>query len=119
MSSSNVHADRLEAYFRADASYSDVIFWSNPNTWMNQTTTPNHSTSYVTSFVSLKSGPANVGRVRKFSPASIRLVTTLGFDKDFVPLATMRIVSYAQTPFLRLQREGSHYGCEAKRPVRK
>src|SRR3978361_372967 len=52
----NVDAMR-QAYFRAGAKYNDVIFWSNPNTWMNQTTTPNHSTSYVMFFVNLKDGP--------------------------------------------------------------
>jgi len=52
----NVDAMR-QAYFRAGAKYNDVIFWSNPNTWMNQTTTPNHSTSYVMFFLNLKDGP--------------------------------------------------------------
>ena len=55
----NVDAMR-QAYFRAGAKYNDVIFWSNPNTWMNQTTTPNHSTSYVMFFVNLKDGPVVV-----------------------------------------------------------
>ena len=55
----NVDAMR-QAYFRAGAQYNDVIFWSNPNTWMNQTTTPNHSTSYVMFFVNLKDGPVVV-----------------------------------------------------------
>ena len=55
----NVDAMR-QAYFRAGASYNDVIFWSNPNTWMNQTTTPNHSTSYVMFFMNLKDGPVVV-----------------------------------------------------------
>ncbi len=49
-----------QAYFRAGARYNDVIFWSNPNTWMNQTTTPNHSTSYVMFFMNLKDGPVVV-----------------------------------------------------------
>ena len=52
----NVDAMR-QAYFRAGAKYNDVIFWSNPNAWMNQTTTPNHSTSYVMFFMNLKDGP--------------------------------------------------------------
>ena len=51
----NVDAMR-QAYFRAGAAYNDCIFWSNPNTWMNQTTTPNHSTSYVM-FINLRNGP--------------------------------------------------------------
>lgn len=55
----NVDAMRQE-YFRVGAKYNDVIFWSNPNTWMNQTTTPNHSTSYVIFFVNLKNGPVVV-----------------------------------------------------------
>ncbi len=49
-----------QAYFRAGAAYNDVIYWSNPNTWMNQTTTPNHSTSYVMFFANLKDGPVVV-----------------------------------------------------------
>ncbi len=49
-----------QAYFRAGAKYNDFIFWSNPNTWMNQTTTPNHSTSYVMFFLDLKNGPVVV-----------------------------------------------------------
>jgi hypothetical protein len=52
----NVDAMR-QAYFRAGAKYNDVIFWSNPNTWMNQTTTPNHSTSYIIAFMNLRDGP--------------------------------------------------------------
>jgi len=55
----NVDAMR-QAYFRAGAAYNDCIFWSNPNTWMNQTTTPNHSTSYVMFFMSLNDGPVVV-----------------------------------------------------------
>jgi hypothetical protein len=55
----NVDAMR-QAYFQAGAKYNDVIFWSNPNTWMNQTTTPNHSTSYVIFFLNLKDGPVVV-----------------------------------------------------------
>src|SRR5258705_1115085 len=55
----NVDAMR-QAYFRSGAKYNDVIFWSNPNTWMNQTTTPNHSTSYVMFFVNLTDGPVIV-----------------------------------------------------------
>ncbi len=49
-----------QAYFKAGAKYNDVIFWSNPNTWKNQTTTPNHSTSYVIFFMNLKNGPVVV-----------------------------------------------------------
>ncbi len=49
-----------QAYFKAGAKYNDAIFWSNPNPWMNQTTTPNHSTSYVMFFTNLKDGPVVV-----------------------------------------------------------
>lgn len=53
-----VNVDSMrQAYVRAGAKYNDVIFWSNPNTWMNQTTTPNHSTSYIMAFWNLKDGP--------------------------------------------------------------
>lgn len=55
----NVDAMR-QPYFQAGAKYNDCIYWSNPNTWMNQTTTPNHSTSYVIFFVNLKDGPVVV-----------------------------------------------------------
>lgn len=55
----NVDAMRQQ-YFKAGATYNDCIFWSNPNTWMNQTTTPNHSTSYVMFFMNLKDGPVVV-----------------------------------------------------------
>jgi hypothetical protein len=52
----NVNAMR-QAYFRAGAKYNDVIFWSNPNSWMNQSTTPNHSSSSMMFFSNLKNGP--------------------------------------------------------------
>lgn len=55
----NVDAMR-QPYFQAGAKYNDCIYWSNPNTWMNQTTTPNHSTSYVMFFMNLKDGPVVV-----------------------------------------------------------
>jgi hypothetical protein len=55
----NVDAMR-QPYFTAGAKYNDCIYWSNPNTWMNQTTTPNHSTSYVIFFMNLKDGPVVV-----------------------------------------------------------
>jgi hypothetical protein len=55
----NVDAMR-QAYFQVGAQYNDIIYWSNPNTWMNQTTTPNHSTSYVMFFANLKNGPVVV-----------------------------------------------------------
>src|SRR5579871_6916050 len=55
----NVDAMR-QPYLRAGAKYNDAIYWSKANTWMNQTTTPNHSTSYVIFFTNLKDGPVVV-----------------------------------------------------------
>lgn len=50
-----------QAYFRdAGAQYNDIMFWSRPSDWRNQTTTPNHSTLYVMFFVNLKDGPVVV-----------------------------------------------------------
>ncbi len=50
-----------QAYFRdAKAKYNDVIYWSKPSDWKNQTTTPNHSTNYVLTFMNLKDGPVVV-----------------------------------------------------------
>jgi len=50
-----------QAYFRnANARYNDIMFWSRPSDWRNQTTTPNHSTLYVMFFVNLKEGPVVV-----------------------------------------------------------
>lgn len=47
-----------QAYFRdAGAQYNDIMYWSRPSDWKNQTTTPNHSTIYVMFFVNLKDGP--------------------------------------------------------------
>ncbi|UVE16017.1 DUF1254 domain-containing protein [Pseudomonas sp. LS44] len=47
-----------QAYFRdAGAQYNDVMYWSRPSDWKNQTTTPNHSTIYVMVFVNVKDGP--------------------------------------------------------------
>jgi len=43
----SVHAMR-EAFFRdAKAKYNDIVFWSKPSDWQNQTTTPNASARYV------------------------------------------------------------------------
>jgi hypothetical protein len=55
----NVDAMR-QPNFEAGAKYNDSIFWSNLNTWMNQATTLNHSTSYVIFFMNLKDGPVVV-----------------------------------------------------------
>ena len=50
-----------QAYFRdAGAKYNDVMYWSKPSDWKNQTTTPNHSTNYVLFFMNLKDGPVVV-----------------------------------------------------------
>jgi hypothetical protein len=50
-----------QAYFRdAGATYNDVMYWSKPSDWKNQTTTPNHSTNYVMFFMNLKDGPVVV-----------------------------------------------------------
>ncbi|MDD2058513.1 DUF1254 domain-containing protein [Pseudomonas sp. GD03860] len=50
-----------QAYFRdAGAKYNDIMYWSRPSDWRNQTTTPNHSTLYVMFFVNLKDGPVVV-----------------------------------------------------------
>lgn len=50
-----------QAYFRdAQAQYNDVLYWSRPSDWRNQTTTPNHSTQYVMFFANLKDGPVVV-----------------------------------------------------------
>lgn len=50
-----------QAYFRdAGAKYNDVMYWSKPSDWKNQTTTPNHSTNYVLVFMNLKDGPVVV-----------------------------------------------------------
>ncbi|BDB41787.1 MULTISPECIES: DUF1214 domain-containing protein [Mycobacterium] len=87
----NVDAMR-QAYFRAGAHYNDCIFWSNPNTWMNQTTTPNHSTSYVMFFMNLAAGPIVVevpaateqalyGTIINVWNEPLRNVGNTGFDK--------------------------------------
>lgn len=50
-----------QAYFRdSGAHYNDVLYWSKPSDWRNQTTTPNHSTPYVMFFYNLKDGPVVV-----------------------------------------------------------
>ncbi|MNZ44801.1 hypothetical protein D3C78_624380 [compost metagenome] len=47
-----------QAYFRdAGAQYNDIMYWSGPSDWKNQTTTPNHSTIYAMFFSNLKDGP--------------------------------------------------------------
>ncbi|MEX3933691.1 DUF1254 domain-containing protein [Paraburkholderia phymatum] len=47
-----------EAFFRdAHAHYNDIVYWSRPADWMNQTTTPNSSTLYVYFNFNLKDGP--------------------------------------------------------------
>jgi len=47
-----------EAYFRdAGARYHDIVYWSRPADWRNQTTTPNSSSLYVYINYNLKDGP--------------------------------------------------------------
>jgi hypothetical protein len=47
-----------QAYFRdAKANYNDIVFWSKPSDWKNQTTTPNSSTLYVYFNFNTKDGP--------------------------------------------------------------
>jgi hypothetical protein len=47
-----------QAFFRdAKANYNDVVFWSRPSDWKNQTTTPNASARYVHFNFNTKKGP--------------------------------------------------------------
>jgi hypothetical protein len=47
-----------QAFFRdAKANYNDVVFWSSPSDWKNQTTTPNASARYVYFNFNTKDGP--------------------------------------------------------------
>jgi hypothetical protein len=56
----SVYAMR-QAFFRdAKASYDDVVFWSKPSDWKNQTTTPNASARYVYFNFNTKDGPVVV-----------------------------------------------------------
>ncbi|CAB3793739.1 hypothetical protein LMG28688_03801 [Paraburkholderia caffeinitolerans] len=50
-----------EAFFRdAGARYDDIVYWSRPADWKNQTTTPNSSALYVYFNYNLKDGPVVV-----------------------------------------------------------
>jgi hypothetical protein len=50
-----------QAFFRdAKANYNDVVFWSEPSDWKNQTTTPNASARYVYFNFNTKDGPVVV-----------------------------------------------------------
>lgn len=50
-----------EAFFRdAGARYGDVVYWSRPADWKNQTTTPNSTALYVYFNYNLKDGPVVV-----------------------------------------------------------
>jgi hypothetical protein len=50
-----------QAYFRdAEANYNDVVFWSKPSDWKNQTTTPVPSARYVYFNVNTRDGPVVV-----------------------------------------------------------
>jgi hypothetical protein len=57
-----VNMDSLrQAYFRdAQANYNDIVFWSKPSDWRNQTLTPNQSNYYVYFNFNTKSGPVVV-----------------------------------------------------------
>ncbi|WP_425317842.1 DUF1214 domain-containing protein [Pseudomonas nitroreducens] len=57
-----VNFDAMRQAFLRDggAAFNDVVYWSKPADWRNQTTTPNHSTLYAMSFVNLKDGPVVV-----------------------------------------------------------
>jgi hypothetical protein len=47
-----------QAFFRdAKAKYGDIVYWSKPSDWKNQTTTPNASNFYVYFNFNLKDGP--------------------------------------------------------------
>ncbi|WP_191970067.1 DUF1254 domain-containing protein [Methylobacterium planeticum] len=47
-----------QAFFRdAGAKYGDIVFWSKPSDWQNQTTTPNASSLYVYFNFNTKDGP--------------------------------------------------------------
>ena len=47
-----------QGFFRdAKADYGDIMYWSKPSGWKNQTTTPNTSTRYVIFFTNTKDGP--------------------------------------------------------------
>src|SRR3954447_19074025 len=47
-----------QAYFRdAKASYGDIMYWSSPQNWKCQGTTPNNSTRYCVFFANTKNGP--------------------------------------------------------------
>jgi hypothetical protein len=47
-----------DAYFRdAGAKYNDILYWSRPSDWQNQTTTPNSTSHYVYANVNLRDGP--------------------------------------------------------------
>ena len=79
----SVYAMR-QAFFRdAKANYNDIVFWSKPSDWKNQTTTPNASALYVYFNFNTKEGPVVVE-----IPAVVRagLFGTL-LDAWQVPLA--------------------------------
>ena len=50
-----------QAFFRdAKSNYNDIVFWSRPSDWKNQTTTPNASARYVYFNFNTKDGPVVV-----------------------------------------------------------
>lgn len=47
-----------DAYFRdAGAQYNDILYWSRPSDWKNQTTTANSTSHYVYANINLRGGP--------------------------------------------------------------
>src|SRR5262245_62169364 len=56
----SVNAMRQALFRDAKANYNDVVFWSKPSDWKNQTTTPNASARYVYFNFNTKEGPVVV-----------------------------------------------------------
>src|SRR5262245_51715818 len=53
----SVHAMRHAFFQDAGAKYGDIVYWSKPADWRNQTTTPNGSSRYVYFNFNTKNGP--------------------------------------------------------------
>jgi len=62
----SVHAMRHAFFQDAGAKYGDIVYWSKPADWKNQTTTPNGSSRYVYFNFNTKNGPV----VLEVPPAS-------------------------------------------------
>ena len=68
-----------QAFFRdAKANYNDVVFWSKPSDWRNQTTTPNASARYVYFNFNTKEGPVVVESRRRSRPGCSGRCSTHG-----------------------------------------